>query len=272
MSPDDLYKAYKNLSAVAILPDATGADFRNLESRRYVINTIDSKTGMPAEGSYSFDIYSAIDGVLYAGKAYLANPKVKGLKYFMINQAAFARVKVGKGSPEEMEHILEVGLACGHIKPVLKNVADFVDNYFGVDCTGFACAYFRTVGKMLDSSGNDKENPVNIGCGYFFDKAKTLNQIIWNLAEIRQGDVIVWMKEDRSETRKPGHISLIQSIGENGTLYCRESNGSAAEGGKDPRMTERRLIGVEGDESKKNRYWKLEKNNSEQILILRPFV
>ena len=268
MSPADFYKAYKNLSAVAILPDATGAEFRNLEVKRYVINNVDSQTGMPTEGSQLAKIYSSVDGVLYAGKAYLANPAIKGPKYFVINQTAFARVKVGKGSPEEMEHILEVGLACGHIKPTTQDVTNFVDNNFGVDCTGFVCAYYRTIGKMPDSDANGLNNPMNVGCGVFFDKAKNLNQIIWDYNEIRQGDVMVWMLENRSETRKPGHISLIHQAGAANTLYCREANGDT---GQDPRIIERILKEIAGDEKAKTRHWVLDNQGKEKVLILRPF-
>ncbi len=89
------------------------------------------------------------------------------------------------------------------------------------------------------------DNVANHGCGPFFDKAKSNGQFIWDPADIRQRDVILWMLEDRSETRKPvGHISLIDNVvapGEAGgafTLNCAESNGST---GADPRLTAREL-------------------------------
>ena len=269
MTPADFYTAYKNLSAVSILPNAGTADFRNLESKRYVINLVDAATKAPPEGSQLEKIYSAVGSVQAAGAAYLANPRAPGPKYFVINPVAFARVMVGKGSPAEMEHVLEVGLACGRIKPTRKDVTEFVDNYFGVDCTGFVCAYFRTIGKMPDVSTNSPDNPVNVGCRYFYDKAKALNQIIWDYNEMRTGDVMVWMLADGTETRKPGHISMIHLRTSANVLYCSESNGSTADGTTDPRMTVRTLGGVVGDAGAPRRHWSLDGDG--KVLVLRPF-
>jgi hypothetical protein len=120
---------------------------------------------------------------------------------------------------------------------------------------------------MPNATGSTRDNCLNVGCGYYYKNAKDQNQILWDFKDIRQGDVVVWMTEDGTETRKPGHISLIHDTGADNTLFCRESNGAS---GEDPRSTTRKLGTVEGPANQ--RYWVLDPDGSkEKVLVLRPF-
>jgi hypothetical protein len=268
MSPEDYYQMYKNLSPIARLPNGDFASFSGLRVVRYVINSVDKDTHLPPPGSHLEAIYTNIDSVLVAARRF-RNEWLKrtGVEYPDINETAFARVKVGKGSPWEMKHILEVGLACGKLAADKDQLLNYVREYFGVDCTGFVSAFFRDTGMALNATGNSRDNPMNAGCRYFYDNAKTKSGILWNFDDIRQRDVLVWMTEDGSETRKPGHISLIHDKGGSNNLFCRESNGAS---GEDPRQTTRVLGAVEGAEG--HRYWVLDPDGSkEKVLVLRPF-
>lgn len=273
-SPYDFYNNYKDLSVDYIQDNGSIKFFNGIAAKKYVIN-------LP-NNSKIVEISSAINKVLYAGNESIKKNPEKFTKNDIseIDSKAFSRVRFGKGSPFDMEHILKVGLISGAIKPTQEDLERFASNYFGVDCTGFVCAYFQTIGKMPLT-----EDPLNIGCRYFLNKAKLANQIIWNSLEILEGDVIVWMLENGQETRSPGHIALIQSVQTSTmeidksaktfftpvmNLYCAESNGAH---GEDPRKTLRFLGEIGGNEKNHNRYWTLKSQSGKdgKVLIIRPF-
>jgi len=66
--------------------------------------------------------------------------------------AAFNRAKIDKATPTDLEHILSLGVASDHFDKLKTTPQAWADANLGVDCTGFAIAYFDT----LDSLSIDR--------------------------------------------------------------------------------------------------------------------
>jgi hypothetical protein len=314
MTPKDFYNRYKNLTASCTGPGGEPASVSGVATHRYIINlmekkpvldpetgqaVIDPATGkektqlVPAKGSAVPEVSQKIGEVQSAFSAYLQKVKQPGAGVPNASEALAlsstlpqgfilpARVQYGKGTPEDMETVLKAGLLCGKMiaygpeRPGQYVAAVFAASYFGIDCTGFANAYFFTNGKM--SAGDVVKNWWDLSCPGLYNYARNHgNQIFWTPQEIaaNRGDaVVVWMVQTKGggceETRKPGHISVVNEVtvdGDGATLDCYESNGGAPH--DDPRNTTRVLSKVVDDSTGK--YWLTSGN--EKVLIIRPFL
>jgi hypothetical protein len=180
---------------------------------------------------------------------------------------SFARANCGKVSPDDCEHILGLAIDCGLVKQ--GDIQAWADQNLGVDCTGFAVAYYDDIG-LIDI---DKYNG-GASCFALLNGAVNNNRasdggpLIWSLDDVEVDDMILWMTNARTETRTPGHISIVYDIDEDlNKLYCAESNGADDGNGHfGPKITER----IWGGEQKGNggRYVLLGK--SDRVIIVRP--
>ncbi len=139
---------------------------------------------------------------------------------------AFARARNGKVSPDDCAHILSLAVDSGAVKE--DDLQQWADANLGVDCTGFAVAYYDTIG-LIDL----EKFSGGASCPYLLDKAKRNHNasdggpLIWSIEDIQSDDMILWMYENGVETRSPGHISIVYDYDEDhNILYCAESNGA----------------------------------------------
>jgi hypothetical protein len=184
--------------------------------------------------------------------------------------AAFSRAKIGKATPTDLGHILSLGVASDHFDKLKTTPQAWADANLGVDCTGFAIAYFDT----LDSLSIDKgvysggvSCPWLLGTARKQKKPGTGEVLVWDIADVSEDDIILWMYANGKESRSPGHISIVYDVdASTNTLYCAESNGSVDRSGHaGPRYTQRSWGGVKG--SGAGQYIELDKG---AVVIIHP--
>jgi hypothetical protein len=180
---------------------------------------------------------------------------------------AFARANCGKVSPDDCEHILGLALDAGQVKEV--QLQSWADKNLGVDCTGFAVAYYSDLGLI------DIDRYVGgASCFTLLNKAVKNNRasdggpLIWSIDDVEADDMILWMTAAQVETRKPGHIAIVDDPDpDHGILYCAESNGSDdGQGHRGPRRVERQWGGEQNEGGR--RYVRL--GNTDRVIIVRP--
>jgi hypothetical protein len=199
-----------------------------------------------------------------ARNAVLSAARKKGLSP---QEGPFTRANCGKVSPADCEHILAMAVESGVLKP--ENAQAWADRNLGVDCTGFAVAYYDWLG-LIDI----ERYSGGASCFTLLSKAKKNNRppdggpLIWDLDDVQADDMILWMNEAQVETRSPGHIALIYDIDRDlEILYTAESNGANdGHGHYGPKITERTWGGL--NPGKGPRYLRLGK--SDQVIIVRP--
>lgn len=168
---------------------------------------------------------------------------VAGAKGLARRAACFGRAKIGKASPDDLEHILNLGVKAKLFGE--DDAQDWADRNLGVDCTGFAVAYLASEGYInLDKYSG------GVSCPFLFDKAKRSakangddSPLVWDLDDVQPDDMILWMYDNGVETRSPGHISIVYDTDQD-NLLCAESNGSDdGAGHSGPRLTTRKWKG-----------------------------
>ncbi len=146
-------------------------------------------------------------------------------KGMTVDKNAFTRASMGKVTPTDCTHILNLALDTGVVAE--RELQAWADRNLGVDCTGFVVAYMSTVGRI---SINDYNG--GCSCPFLATRAKsnkapdTESALIWSVDDLRVGDMIMWMTDKSIETRKPGHIALVSYIGSD-LIYFDESSGAA---------------------------------------------
>ncbi len=134
------------------------------------------------------------------------------------DRTAFQRTFEGKGSPDQIKHVLTMGVQSGAIADQAV-VQKFADQFLGVDCSGFASQYLKYVGKITRNlwwiPGYKYSDNTNV-------------RTSWD--DVCVGDAVVWLRLDGSETKKPGHIALVADNEGGGNLVLVESNGSTIQG------------------------------------------
>ncbi len=253
MNPKEFRDWYTNLTVNTINTSGGSVYFTGLHVDTYAMN----KPAAQTAGQLAID---AIRQTAAAkNKSFQTSARDSLGWAVQLDNAAFNYAKLFRGTPAQLEHILSVGIQCGYFRsPTQQSLQKFIDDSFRTDCVGFVSSYFR------HTRGADFfkwDDVANHGCGPFYDKAKANGYFNWYPSEIWQGDVILWMLENRKETRTPGHISLVQSVVGPSTpggpyeLTCVESNGAT---GKDPRETKRIIKAATGgqDEEGDYIYWK----------------
>jgi hypothetical protein len=251
MNPKDFKDWYGNLSVNAAHPNG----------KQYVFKVAVTKYRMNSPSNQT-DGQKAIDAIRWAAKAknqsFRTSAADSSRLAIPIDDAAFNYAKFFRGTPAQLEHILNTAIQSGYFKdPTQANVQNWVTSSFATDCVGFVSSYFRS---ERGAGYFTWDNVANHGCGPFFDKAKATDMFVWYPSELREQDVILWMREDRSETRTPvGHISMIHSVvappsdGGQYELKCVESNGAT---GNDPRETTRHIKATSKNDGDGNpAYW-----------------
>ena len=184
--------------------------------------------------------------------------------------APFGRAKIGKATPEDFEHILKLGVDSGHFAKLKTTPQQWADSNLGVDCTGFAIAYFDALDRLAIGRGPYSGG---VSCPWLLATARknkpagASDVLVWDIDDIEQDDIILWMYANGVESRSPGHISVICDVNSSSQLvYCAESNGSADKSGHSgPRYTERVWGGMKG--SGGNKYIELDKG---AVVVVRP--
>lgn len=283
MSPDDFYRWYKHLSPAAYLPDGRLKLLGDVGVRRYVTRSTIECQDLP-------QIELALQELLAAVQTYIRQARQPECTFgnrefaaeFVLQEEAFSRAKVGRGSPADLEHVLAAGLICGRLAAdpdgARITAREFAGLYLGVDAVGFVAAYYQQL-RLLPAA----DRPQYLDCDYFRIKAQAgaAGGFIWNGSAIRQGDVLLWMLENGNETRPGDRCALVQSVLDVSVnvvagrftemvtgwhLFCRESGGGT---GDDPRTSEYTLVEpVKGE--RRAHYWETIK--AEKVIVVRPFV
>jgi hypothetical protein len=181
--------------------------------------------------------------------------------------SAFARANCGKVSPDDCEHILTLAVDSGVVKP--ENIQSWADRNLGVDCTGFAVAFYDVLG-LIDI----EKYSGGASCFTFVNKAKHNHRppgespLIWELADVQASDMILWMNDAQVETRSPGHIAIIYYVDyQQGILSTAESNGSDdGKGHYGPKISERIWNGRNPGSGPHS----LQLGKSDKVIIVRP--
>jgi hypothetical protein len=205
---------------------------------------------------YASDKAKARSAVLSAATAKRLSPQ----------DGPFARANAGKVSPSDCEHILTMAVDSGAVKR--ENIQPWADKNLGVDCTGFAVAYYDWLG-LIDI----ERYRGGASCFALLSKAKKNNRpsdggpLLWELDDVHADDMILWMNEAQVETRSPGHIALIYEVDyDAGILYTAESNGANdGNGHYGPKITERTWG---GRSSSSPHYVQLGKGD--KVIVVRP--
>jgi hypothetical protein len=199
-----------------------------------------------------------------ARSAVLAGAKAKQLAP---RQGPFTRANNGKVSPEDCEHILSMAVQSGAVKR--ENLQAWADKNLGVDCTGFAVAYYDSL-DLIDI----ERYSGGASCFALLNRAKHNHRpsdggpLIWELEDVQADDMILWMNEAQVETRAPGHIALIYDIDTDAAvLHTAESNGANdGHGHYGPKITKRSWGGLRSRSGP--RYIQLGK--FDRVIIVRP--
>jgi hypothetical protein len=248
MDASDFVDRYWNLSVEADMPNAPFN--ATVSVNKYLIAT---------QGN--------IDQIRANQWAVISAARQKGIT---IDDGVAARLRNGKGSPDDMELILSAGVESGALKADERALQTWADHNLGVDCTGFVIAYLVEIGALKWNS------TLNGGasCPWIYQNIAKMNwnlkkyapePEIWKLDDIQADDIILWMMSGGGpETKSPGHISLVVDVGVAGT-DCAESNGSDdGNGHSGPRNTVRQLQRTQAGGGKK--WWQLDNG----IIVVRP--
>jgi hypothetical protein len=97
------------------------------------------------------------------------------------------RPYIGKGTPDDIRWAIRLAVHFGLLSSSLSDIQRYCDSNIGIDCSGFAAAYYggRYMGK---------------GATYFRDNAPKVTRV----EDIRAGDSIVW--------QSGAHIAVIDKI------------------------------------------------------------
>jgi hypothetical protein len=100
----------------------------------------------------------------------------------------------------------------------------WADSNLGVDCTGFAIAYFDALDRLAIGKGVYSGG---VSCPWLLNTARknkssdASDVLIWDFGDIEQDDIILWMYASGKESRSPGHISIIYDVDPaTSILYC----------------------------------------------------
>jgi hypothetical protein len=220
---NDYVRYYWNLSVNATSPSGSAVNCQ-ISCNKYLMNV--ATPGVQA-------MQAGISSLLAAAQAYSRrDPNLT------VRTGAFGRTRVGKGTPGDMEHVLNCGVACGALRTTEAELQRWSDAHLGCDCTGFASAYFSYLGVMPIADS------VNAGCHYFRTLAMRNNPgnaFVWDFEAISRDDVLLWMDESGTETKRPGHIAVVYGTHPAGEILVGESSGADdGDGHRGPRLNAKR--------------------------------
>ena len=168
-------------------------------------------------------------------------------KKIAIPNATATRLRLGKGSPDDMATILNAGVQSGALKADPTFLQKWADDNLGVDCTGFAIAYLVELGVL---AWNPTFNG-GAGCPWIYQNIAKKNwqttkyaaePELWSVGDMKPDDFILWMKSGGGpETKSPGHIVVVYEVGST-DLQCAESSGASdGKGHKGPQLSTKQL-------------------------------
>lgn len=124
--------------------------------------------------------------------------------WFKLNKERIETAAQGKGAPEDYRLALE-WVARAHMRPPANQVTlqAYCDNHLGIDCSGFATNYLVAAGKRHYSS----TLVCNTSAASYFNAGMAIN----DPAQVRQGDLLVFMHGNVVMTRPAGHVAVVES-------------------------------------------------------------
>lgn len=211
-----------------------------------------SPAGTPVRALVSCNCYliNAANAAMQARQAGILKLLAKTQSYgqrhpdFAVRTGAFGRTRVGKGSPADMEYVLQCGILTGAIDANQAALQQWADRYLGCDCTGFASAYCAYLGLM------SRAECVDATCNFFRSMALRNNAreaLIWDFDRVGRDDLVLWMNESGAETKYPGHIAVVYGTRSGGEMLVAESSGADdGAGHRGPRLNVKRWGTVSG--------------------------
>jgi hypothetical protein len=189
----------------------------------------------------------------------------------MPSSDAIARTRYGKGLPSDLQGVLLAGVRAGALPADARALQRWADATLGVDCTGFASAYFVSIGHM------STRHVTNAGAGYFYAAARRLREVVapgtpvevQSVEDVRADDVILWMfPGGRQETKRPGHIAVVHGRARD-VLLCAESSGANdGRGHAGPRLSEKHLTPVD---ARRPGFFRVGPLDHDRVIVIRPF-
>ncbi len=232
---DDYVRRYWRLPVNVRTPQGATCN-ATVSCNRYLMNVRDTDTSNFATTIRTMQ--TGISTVLSRAQAYSrTRPDLQ------VRTGPFGRTRVGKGTPDDMEHVLNTGVACGALPAVEAQLQNWANQSLGCDCTGFASAYFSYLGAMPIADS------VNAGCGYFRSLAIRNNgagALIWDFDAVRRDDVLLWMNEAGTETKRPGHIAVVYDKRPGELLIGESSGADDGAGHRGPRLNTKSWGAVTG--------------------------
>jgi hypothetical protein len=118
--------------------------------------------------------------------------------WMVVPRAVFQRVWEGKGSPDDISAVLQCAVETGCVPPETKALQAFADENIGIDCSGFVCAYLRSLNLI-----GTEQNVLSLIEGFREDSNA-----------IAPLDVLEWYTKDlisRSKAGVVGHVAIVDT-------------------------------------------------------------
>ncbi len=144
--------------------------------------------------------------------------------WFKANKEFVRNAAMGKGSPRDYALALEWAIRSKKLPLASRaTLQAYLDEYLGIDCSGFVTNYLIACGKKTYSEGVVR----NTSAASYFSTTQAVN----DATQVQQGDLLVWM-HGNDVKRNPGHVALVESyvpqsrVG--GNLHVVEATGASA--------------------------------------------
>jgi hypothetical protein len=264
------YRALKVNTGVEVTATACRLTRQEVQLKTYfMMDWFDEKDKTVPEEQTDFNHVTA---KMSSGKTADAKANAKAQnEWFKQNSERIKTAAMGKGAPQDYELALEWAIRSGRVKtPTAAAIQTYCDQRMGIDCSGFVTNYLCAAGLRAYSAkllrGTNAQSYYNEGLA------------INDSTQIRQGDLLVWMRGNRVKTG-PGHIGIVQSYIPAclpaGNMEVCEATGN---GGATPKLLNSRYhvtkLISKGDKSLKNQVMILEVtrhgSTGDRVCVIRP--
>ncbi len=208
-TPGGLYRTYRNLD----IPLVNGMRMSGIDVREYRNNVLGGDFST-ASGVAAFEELKAVVvrkckkvGAFQYKFIHADEDQVNGWHRTVYRADMITtwpdmmRPYIGKGSPDDIRMAIRLAIHFGLLANTISAVQKYCDDNIGLDCSGFALAYYATKWTSIADVR---------------DKA----QKITRLEDIRTGDALIW--------NSGAHVALIDTINsvdrEKGIAYCVNCN------------------------------------------------
>ncbi len=259
------YRALKVNTGVEVTATACRLTREQVQLKSYFMMDWD-------EGTEELGDFNHVTTAKKSGKGADAKANAKAQNdWFKLNSERIKTAAMGKGAPQDYELALEWAVRSGRIpSSTAAAIQTYCDERLGIDCSGFVTNYLCAAGLRSYSAtllrNTNAQSYYNVG------------QAVNDGAQIRQGDLLVWMTGNRVKTG-PGHIAIVQSYIPAclpaGNMEVCEATGA---GGATPKLLNSRYhvtkIIDKGDRSLKNQVMILEVSRhgttGSRVCVIRP--